>query len=208
MKEISADRIEEILAEYSVRRDTRLVANLQTYISLLLKWNQKISLTTITDPEEIVRIHFGESLFAASAVPIRVGRLADVGTGPGFPGIPLRMSSEQIDLTLVESNVKKSAFLHEVIRALSLDHVTVFHGRMEDFPSSAAGFDFITARALGSYEDLLRWAAVNLSAGGKVVLWLGEDDSQAISSIAGWRWRDSVPIPLSKRRCLLIGSLQ
>ena len=169
-------------------------------------WNRKISLTTVTDPLEILRFHIGESLFAASAVPIRDGRLADVGSGAGFPGLPLRMLLPELDLTLIESNSKKAAFLAEAARTLDLDHVWVLRSRMEQVDSSIAPFQFTTSRALGHHDEFLAWSRSRLKEGGKVILWVGEEDAEAIRQKLGWLWRKPIHIPGSRRRCLLVGS--
>jgi 16S rRNA (guanine527-N7)-methyltransferase len=205
MDSLSNAQIAEILRPYGVFADVSFFDQIRTYITLLLKWNATISLTTITDPVEICRLHFGESIFAASAVPMREGRLADVGSGAGFPGLPLRMTSPAINLTLIEANARKAAFLSEVVRALGLKGVDVFRGRMEDHKPDKP-YDWITARALGQHDDLLRWAKGNLTASGKVVLWLGEDDAKRISHTPEWEWRSPILIPGSKRRFLLGGS--
>ena len=191
--------------------NTSLVEGIQSYVSLLLQWNQSISLTTVTEPEEIVRFHFGESLFAASLVPIAGGRLADIGSGAGFPGLPLKMLAPAIDLTLIESNAKKAAFLGEVVRRLALDRVRVFRGRMKEFKdeessASPAAFDFITARALGQFDDFLGWSAQHIARSGKIVLWLGEEDVASISQTRGWFWAVPARIPGSERRFVLSGS--
>jgi 16S rRNA (guanine527-N7)-methyltransferase len=215
MRTVPDRDIAAILREYSVEvaSDSQLVEQVQSYVSTLLQWNRSISLTTITDPGEIVRFHFGESLFAASCVPIRGGRLADVGSGAGFPGLPLRMLVQALDLTLIESNAKKAAFLSEVVRRLALERVDIFRGRMQDFDdreerTSSRQFDFVTARALGQFDDLLAWSRDHLVATGKVVLWLGEEDVEALSGRVGWTWAAPVRIPGSERRFILTGQPQ
>jgi 16S rRNA (guanine527-N7)-methyltransferase len=211
MRTLSNQRIADILREYSVATDAKssLVEGIQSYIALLLQWNQSISLTTLTDPEEIVRFHFGESLFGASVVPITHGRLADIGTGAGFPGLPLKMLVPALDLTLIESNTKKAAFLGEVGRRLALDRVTVFRGRMEALDGEAAdSFDFVTARALGHFDELLAWSRRHLAKSGRIVLWLGEEDVVSISREAGWAWTAAARIPGSERRFIFSGARQ
>jgi 16S rRNA (guanine527-N7)-methyltransferase len=206
MKKLSISQIADALLPYGISAPPGLCEAIEAYISLLLRWNSKISLTTVTDPLEIVRFHFGESMLAASYAPFQEGRLADVGTGAGFPGIPIKMLAPELALTLIESNSKKAAFLSEVVRVLELDRVNIFRGRMEDFPAADPHFDFIAARALGMYSELLKWSQESLSAGGKVYLWLGQEDSAAITRGRSWAWKNSIPIPGSERRFLLIGS--
>jgi 16S rRNA (guanine527-N7)-methyltransferase len=214
MKNLLNQQIAAILAEYSIVTEATspLVGGIQSYLSLLLQWNRSISLTTVTDPEEIVRFHFGESLFAASSVPITVGRLADVGTGAGFPGLPLKMLVPSLDLTLIESNAKKAAFLAEVVRKLALDRVHISRSRMEDLetrdPIPAPSFDFITARAFGQFDGLLAWSKGHLARTGKLALWLGQQDATSISQRGGWNWSAPGQIPGSDRRFILSGTPQ
>ncbi len=203
---ISDKLITELLSPYGFVPSDSFRDGMRTYISLLLRWNQRISLTTVTDPVEIIKFHFGESLLALSAVPIGDGRLADVGSGAGFPGLPLAMANSDLHVTLIESDTKKATFLSEVVRELDLTNVHVIRGRMEELPSDPSGFDFIAARALGHHEKLLKWSAGRLSDLGKVVMWLGEADSARISKEPGWQWATAVRIPDSGRRYLLVGS--
>jgi len=199
--------ISKELAAYGVRPTDPQCDKIRAYISVLLRWNRSISLTTVTEESEILKFHFGESLFALSAVGGLHGRLADVGTGAGFPGLPLRIFSQDIDLTLIESNTKKSAFLSEVVRSMELPDVRVLRARFEDVEELRGQIDVVLSRALGGYDRLLKWSAKSLRAGGKIVLWLGEEDARSIlSTNPAWDWRSPIPIPSSKRRFLLSGS--
>jgi 16S rRNA (guanine527-N7)-methyltransferase len=202
MKDLSPAEIAAILAPYYPTGSRRLSDQIGAYISLLLEWNQKISLTAVTDPVEIVKFHFGESLFAASALETRDGRLADVGSGAGFPGIPLAMAIPGMQATLIESNAKKAAFLSEAARRLQLSNVSVVRSRMEDVAQIGA-FDFICARAMGKHASLMRWSSGKLTQRGRLVLFLGERDAQQIRQTSGWNWELPVRIPGSSRRCIL-----
>ena len=203
---ISNSQIENALGPYGVLIGADLAENIRAYSALLLKWNRTISLTTVTDPIEILKLHFGESIFAVSQVNFDQSRLADVGSGAGFPGIPLAMAIPSLDVTLIESNSKKCAFLSEVVRELRLPNVKVLRERMENVDSGQHPFDFIAARALGHHNELLAWARKNVSASGNVVLWLGDVDSRELSRKTDWSWQAPKLIPGSDRRYLLVGS--
>ena len=198
--------IEATLRPYGVATTPTLREAVRAYVELLLRWNQKIALTTITDPIEIVRLHFGESMFAANDVPIRHGRLADVGTGAGFPAIPIRMAVPELECVLIESNQKKATFLAEVVRTLKLDRIQIFRGRMETYPISAQKFDFAISRALGMHQAFLDWSANQLNLSGSVIYWIGDEDGAKIAKNTEWNWRALSRIPDSKNRSLLIGS--
>jgi len=206
MANITNDQIRDALIPYGFRPDSAQCQAISCYIALLLKWNKTISLTTVVDPMEILRFHFGESLYAAVCVPILKGRLADLGSGAGFPGLPLRLAVPDLSLTMIESNSRKSAFLREIVLELSLPRVEVVRERMENVPTDGATFDFIAARALGNHANTLRWARDRLAPSGKVVLWLGQGDAEEISSDPLWKWVAPAQIPGSDRRFILAGS--
>jgi 16S rRNA (guanine527-N7)-methyltransferase len=198
--------IENSLRPYATAISTEIADKIGAYISLLLRWNQTISLTTVTDRREILKFHFGESIFAASQLNFEKSRLADVGSGAGFPGIPIAMAVPNLEVTLIESNSKKCAFLSEVVRELRLPNAAVLRERMENFDSSERPFDFVAARALGHHDELLSWARKNLTASGMVVLWLGGEESGELSARTDWHWEEPKLIPGSERRYLLIGT--
>ena len=106
---------------------------LSQYLDLLLRWNTKTNLTSVREPEGIVERHFGESLFLARNVSREELRTAiDLGSGAGFPGIPLKIYAPHIAVTLIESQNKKATFLKEVIRNCTLMNINVFSGRAEE----------------------------------------------------------------------------
>lgn len=199
-------QIEKALNSYRVAPGSDLCDRIRIYISLLLKWNRSISLTKVTNLDEILRFHFGESLFAVPALSIENGRLADVGSGAGFPGIPLAMLVPGLSVTLIESNAKKFAFLSEVARELGLANVLAVRSRMEDFERTGPPFDFVSARAIGQFKNLLDWSKKQLSISGSLVLWLGQADVAKISAESSWKWNAPISIPGSERRFILSGS--
>jgi 16S rRNA (guanine527-N7)-methyltransferase len=200
------DFIRETLRGYGVSATPRLCGSIRTYIELLLRWNRKIALTTVTRPAEILRFHFGESMFAVREASIRHGRLADVGTGAGFPALPISMVVPELNCVLIESNQKKAAFLSEVVRILNLDKVEVYRGRMESLASPAQKLDFSISRALGMHVEFLSWSSAHLNMPGKVILWVGDKDAAQISLNKGWIWSSPSRIPESEHRVLLMGS--
>jgi 16S rRNA (guanine527-N7)-methyltransferase len=194
------------LLPYGVQVSQEQCDAVRSYIRLLLRWNQRISLTRVINTTEILRFHFGESVFAASTTPIQDGRLADVGSGAGFPGLALRIFVPSLHVTLIEANAKKAAFLNEVSRELSLDAVEIFHGRADEFAIENTKLDYITVRAVGQHDRLLKWSLDRLKLHGKLILWLGEQDIMRISKCQGWIWGQPHLIPGSKRRFILSGS--
>ena len=206
MNKISNDTIVTVLQDYGIRASAPLCDLIRTYIDLLLRWNKKTSLTTVTDPADILQFHFGESLLAVTAVPIRHGRLADVGSGAGFPAVPIRMVTEDLSVILIESNQKKATFLAEVARELQLSNVDVRRGRMEDTVIGDEKLDFVTARAIKIDDEFLNWSRKALDISRSVVLWLGEEDSRRISKSPNWKWENPVRVPRAERRVILHGS--
>ncbi len=206
MKQLTNENIVTSLRPYGVAASALLCDQIRSYVDLLLRWNIKTSLTTVTDPAEILRFHFGESLLAVTTVPIRHGRLADVGSGAGFPAVPIRMVSEDLSVILIESNQKKATFLAEVVRELQLQSVEVRRCRMEDVRFDDEAVDFVTARAVRINEEFLNWSRGSLNPSGSVVLWLGEEDASRVSRNSGWRWDDPIQIPQSERRMILRGT--
>lgn len=206
MRKIPDEEIAQVLAIYDVEVTSRLCDQIRAYTNLLLRWNRRISLTTIAEPLEILRLHFGESFLAVPTVPIHDGRLADVGSGPGFPAIPIRMASPDVALNLIESNHKKAAFLAELVRELDLPNVQIHPGRMEELVGGTRDFDFITARAVAVDRAFLLWCEDHLKPDGKLVLWLGRQASEELSLVRSWRWSNPIHVPQTRQRVILVGS--
>jgi 16S rRNA (guanine527-N7)-methyltransferase len=202
---IDNSQISAALSAFGIRPSSDQVRQIREYIRILLKWNKLLSLTSITDPIEIVSRHFGESMFASTVLPVENCRLADVGTGAGFPGLALKILSPGLRVTLIESNKKKCAFLSEVVRAINLSEVDVLPIRFEEMRAEAGSFDIVTARALGGFPELLSWAKHVLVERGHSVLWVGGEDTSRIISVSGWIWNPAVHLPESQRRFILTG---
>jgi 16S rRNA (guanine527-N7)-methyltransferase len=200
-----SERIGRALAEFGIVLAPQQTEQVISYLKLLIRWNEKLNLTAIRDPVEILHRHFSESMFAGVNVPIERGRLADVGSGAGFPGLPLKILRPELQVFLIESNLKKAAFLAEVIRDLSLSDTRVIVGRYEDLGEEIAPADFVCSRAVGEFDRLVNWAAGEDLHVQHVVLWVGGRDLDAIQRIPLWKWRALIAIPHSLRRFLLVG---
>ncbi len=198
--------IRRALEEFGLPAYDDQILQIQQYIKILLAWNEKIDLTAIRDPLEILYRHFCESMFAGISVPLEHGRLADVGSGGGFPGLPLKILRPGLHVFLVESNIKKATFLAEVVRELGLIDVQVLVSRYEELGEELAPLDFACSRALGEFGSFLTWAGAESIAAKQVILWIGARDLEEIQSIKGWDWREPIQVPHSLRRLLLVGT--
>jgi 16S rRNA (guanine527-N7)-methyltransferase len=209
--------------------------HISTYINILTRWNSRINLTAIRDPEDIVTRHFGESLFAARylfprpssvspATPVSKDfdvdvdlandqrpttkhvRMADLGSGAGFPGLPIKLWAPNISLTLIESNHKKAAFLREVTRTLTLTNVDIQNTRAETLTTT---FEVVTLRAVDRFETVLPTAAALLAPAGRLALLISAaQQNQAQTTLPHLFWSPAVPIPNSRSRILLTASRQ
>lgn len=208
---MNIDRIPELLVPFLGGRalSARQMEQLSLHCDLLLKWNAKINLTAVRDPEEIVTRHFGESLFAARHLfpePVVLkSSVIDIGSGAGFPGTPLKIWAPGLKLTLVESNQKKVAFLRETARLLKLNDVEVLPTRAEKAKAKA---DLVTLRAVERFERVLPVAKGLMNHDGLLALLVGAGQEQAAHSVLpDIVWGTPLPIPLSQSRVLLIGRI-
>jgi 16S rRNA (guanine527-N7)-methyltransferase len=174
MPTLSESAIADLLTPYLPDPPATLLPQLSTYLDLLLKWNARTNLTAIRDPEEIVRRHFGESLFAARHLDTTTPgpgsiTLLDFGSGAGFPGLPIALLRPHFRVTLAESQNKKAAFLREAVRTLNLPNVEVWATRVEALPANRQ-FRVVTLRAVDNMEAALSAAKVRIAPGGLLAL--------------------------------------
>ena len=198
-----------ILADLAVHLDEPGLVVLRTHFELLVRWNRRVNLTGLRDPRQILRRHFAEALFLSKVVPLGPGLLYDVGSGAGFPGLPLKAAHPELRLVLVESSQKKAAFLKEVVRATGLEEVRVEATRAEELarrPDRELGH-WLTMRAVGHLDRLLPLLGRLLLPQGQVVLFLGTAVADQARKLGGFAWREPVPVPGSERRVILVGQV-
>ena len=166
--------------------DPALATPLLAYLALLARWNQTYNLTAIRDPHQMLAKHLLDSL-AMNAHLDGIERLADLGTGPGLPGIPLAIARPNLQVTLVESNGKKARFLREAVRQLKLGNANVAETRIEAFHPPAP-FDAITARALASLPLIIDLGGHLLASQGRLLAMKGVRPDDEIAALpAGWQ---------------------
>lgn len=183
MATLSQAQIAEILQPFYEDCSPLLLEKLSVYLDLLLKWNARTNLSAVREPREIVRRHFGESLFAASNV-LTGSTLLDLGSGAGFPGIPIQLAHPELRVTLAESQNKKASFLREVVRTLGLA-TEIFADRVENMPA-ARRFDVVTLRAVDQPVLALGFARQRVMAGGLILqLSAKVDDAESCLLIPG-----------------------
>jgi 16S rRNA (guanine527-N7)-methyltransferase len=143
----------------------------------MMRWNRSVNLTAITDPLEIAAKHFIDSLSVVSE--LRQGAaLIDIGSGAGFPGLPLKILMPSLHLTLLDASRKKTNFLKQAIRLLSLDNIEVHHARAEDLanrPAFCGTYDVAVSRAFSSLRHFIRIAAPLIRPGGKLIAMKGKN---------------------------------
>jgi 16S rRNA (guanine527-N7)-methyltransferase len=179
----------------------------RAYLDLLVRWNAKTNLTAVRSPEEMLTRHFGESFFAAAhLVQEEVPQTAlDLGSGAGFPGLPLAIYSPETKVTLVESQNKKATFLKEVVRALALKNATVVADRGETLQGKQKA-NLVTMRAVEKFAQSAALAASLLQPEGRLALLIGAAQADdAARLLPGLNWKPAVPLPGSTTRVLRVG---
>jgi len=165
-------------AHFNITLTKQQEEKFSAYADLLVQWNEKINLTAITDEEGIVIKHFLDSLSIMPYMPEDARTLIDVGTGAGFPGIPVKIVNDKISVTLLDSLEKRVKFLNEVISSLGLKEIYAVHGRAEDFGADRKHreqFDVAVARAVASLPVLLEYCLPFVKVGGLFIAMKGPD---------------------------------
>jgi len=191
------ERYQSILSRHL--EDEVLVERLAMYAALLDRWSSRLNLVSFSSPEELVTRHLLDAVAGRHLVTGAPGRLLDIGSGAGLPGVPLVLASESWSGVFMEPRYKRAVFLGTVIRELGLN-AEVARCRFDDY--QGATVDLVTARALGGYEALLGWAKPRLSRPGRVALWVTDSVAAGLRNVSGWSVVSS-PLPGFDRGRLL-----
>lgn len=184
---MSIEEFKELMCSYGKKIDIvfddKQLNQFYKYMNLLLEWNEKINLTAITEPEEVILKHFIDSLTISKYINVD-STLADVGTGAGFPGIPLKIYRPDLKITLVDSLNKRINFLNEVIAELDLKGIITVHSRIEDFGKDGKyreSFDYVTARAVANMAVLSEYLIPLSKVDGKCVYMKGSEVEEELN---------------------------
>ena len=169
----------KLLEEFGLNKEQ--ISKFERYLDLLLEWNEKFNLTAITDKDEIEEKHFIDSIELVKFFDVKNKTLLDVGSGAGFPGIPLAIVEPTLKVTLLESNGKRVSFLHEVVGKLDLKNVEIIQGRSEEL-GTREKYDIVTARAVKELNVLLEITFYLVKVGGYFIAYKSSGLDEEISN--------------------------
>ncbi len=175
--EIFSEELENVAKQIEIELTKKQIEKFYNYMNLLLEWNEKINLTAIIEPREVILKHFVDSLTIAKYIKENE-KLIDVGTGAGFPGIPLSIVKENTDIVLLDSLNKRINFLEEIKQNLKLKNITTIHGRAEEFGKNKKEreiYDIATSRAVAPLNILLEYLLPLVKVGGKAICMKGSN---------------------------------
>jgi 16S rRNA (guanine527-N7)-methyltransferase len=197
--------LEAALAEFGIEGlSSSKLDQLVKHYSLMCQWNQHVNLTRITDPVDAARLHYAECLFGERFIG-DARALLDIGSGAGFPGVPLAVMRSDIQVTAVEANQKKALFLNEVREALGLANFQVLTARIEDLDWTSN--DLLTSRALDRAEEVLGSVAGHLRPPQRLMLYCAPDLAERLASHLPDGFRAELhPIPGSEARMVALFS--
>jgi len=185
------------LRELGLASDAGLIASFDLYRLELQKWNRVHNITTIVDDEDIVVKHFLDSLIYLKGVPDGTETLCDVGSGGGFPGLPIAIMRGDIKITLLEPARKKIAFLRQMRRYLSLGNIEIIEDRAEGVRDRQ--FDIVVTRATFTVPDMLKKAGHLVKPGGKLIMSKGPNFKEELEGLSAEYKLAVVPVSLNVR---------
>lgn len=165
-------------SEMGIDLDYREINLLEQYLIELLEWNSKINITSIKKIEDIIIKHFLDSLAVINHINV-CGSIVDIGSGGGFPGIPLKIKNPNLDILLIEATRKKANFLRHIIRTLNFSGINVYNGRVENFEKRDF-FDFAISRAFTDLISFCTVAAPLVKKGGHIIAMKGKSNEKEI----------------------------
>ncbi len=184
---------------------SQVVDKASEHFSLLLKWNKKISLTTITDPKQAAEQLYFESLFATKFISNEINSIVDIGTGAGFPGLPICFAKTNCSITLIEADKRKAAFLSEVRRSLNLSNLKIINDRFENISLES---DLITVRALEKLENQVPKIIEKFTKSKLIIFFVSLQTANNILSTSKEKLLgkefEVIALPESKNRVLLL----
>jgi 16S rRNA (guanine527-N7)-methyltransferase len=187
------DLLRQASLEVGVSLSDTHIDSFDLYLQELLEWNKTFNLTGIRDPEDIVIKHFVDSLTPLPYLEPSDG-LLDIGSGAGFPSLPLKIAAPELQVQLVEANRKKVSFLKHLIRTLKLESVTVLHSRFEHIKPPDQPFNTIISRAFTRLEPLLKLVAPLMVSGNTLVAMLGPTNAQDHPEFADYGLTESLDL--------------
>lgn len=201
-------QIQEQLASYGFQLHPEVIERLAIYLNLLLKWSSKYNLTGLSDPVEIVRTLFAESIYSSFLLDAKESPILDIGSGAGFPGMVLSLHHSERSLYLLEPRSKKASFLSAARRELNLIDVTIIRKRLEncvraDFPKPPR---LISMRGIADQGRLLEMAAPFVCSPHKIMLFVSSKQRVDVTTqLSQFRFQ-SYPIPWRQEHCVLLGA--
>lgn len=184
MESAKMNQLKEDALQFGVELNEKQLSQFQKYYEMLIEWNEKINLTAITDFEEVLMKHFLDSISIGHFIKQDESiSILDIGTGAGFPGIPIKIAFPDTKVTLMDSLNKRVSFLNEVIKELHLIDISAIHGRAEDFAKEdllREKFDLCVSRAVANLSSLCEFCIPYVKVGGKFISYKSEKANQEL----------------------------